>query len=465
MNTTKLATLTLAIALSGCSTHHQKNLHTLQLDQPVYGNLQRDDQGWFFANISRTSKAQPKGYVVNLNTGKPIGVDTGTYKCYSMFWSAYKGKNPCKRGEFRNADMNLLTAPGYLIGGAFTFGLIWLAGAAPLESNFHWDDYEDALDQAYSRSDLTKSDFQAAADKLSSISEANQQISATCGQISTNYHDTQNRYQRSFKQQALNNIRSIDASGLLPTQPKNWESYVTTEVTINDHSPLTKLCNKFQYPVTKITANKKGVTYLQEKLNAVNKYQQRARDFVLRKKRAFSDGSFAINCPSSTFKGKGKLEHYYVKASCPKSIPIKDGKLAYKPKLKFTVTGRDFLKAMPKVYHSNDKNLHIQQLGRTVKLTNKSDKYLAIEKLSLYFNSKISTFDANYSMPPHSVKTININAFDENYLNNSFFNVTRQQAKNTIVNYGISALYKASNGSSNHSLHKLKKYNLLDIAG
>ena len=116
-------------------------------------------------------------------------------------------------------------------------------------------------------------------------------------------------------------------------------------------------------------------------------------------------------------------------------------------------------------YNNKDKYIEINNVGNSLVIQNKSDKFLTISEIWFYYNNYISkSIISDLSLPPESFKdNLHIN-ISEQIKNKMYFpNITKAVALNTNLKIGFAVKYKVENSNVENTLYKIHTYKLVDI--
>lgn len=383
-----LSTSALMVAISGCSSVALQNPVDADLQHPVYAELKQEGSSWRFIRLSGESSGVGE-ISVNLDTGKPL-LNTDSEKCEMWLWNPYHSDDlftPCRRDTFRGAQMTGGTVPGYLIGGGMTVGLGWVLGIVPLESRFLWDEYNDALAEAYSHSGLTARTLTDLSNKFDAIDALSKKSNKVCGDIAGLRKTYTSQYEKYYSERLGEHIKLQDKSGFLEkyknVDPRDW---VSANVRLPDHKPFQEDC--FSNPVIDVPANAAEAGAILDQVIAEQEQRlvkvQNARDSYERL--LMSGGVLDIRCNSG-----GRANKFVYTSNCANEAKFGADGFVSKPLIAFTITGRDFENVMPRIYSSYDSNIGIELKNNLVRIHNRTNKYVSIEAISLYFNDKALT--------------------------------------------------------------------------
>lgn len=203
------------------------------------------------------------------------------------------------------------------------------------------------------------------------------------------------------------------------------------------------------------------------------KKKQKSASIKLRKFESNSDDFLAGLRGSGVAKIKcndGKMEEesdLVFRSDCPSEIQVRENNLINARPLKFYIVAKNFYDVMPAFYDNEDSNLKISLVNDQISVTNRSDQYLTVQKMSLYYNDKIITIGQGLlsiaDLPPAASATVPLEKFDMRSLDNDFLYITAKKIRQERVLFGLSARYSTTNDTRGFTLHEPKYYQLNSI--
>lgn len=162
------------------------------------------------------------------------------------------------------------------------------------------------------------------------------------------------------------------------------------------------------------------------------------------------------------------LKNIHYTFEVPSNSIVESGKLTAIPEATLTITGVDFNNVMPTAYSSQNSRLKLHLNDKLFTIENISSEYIFVDAVSLIYKSESLVNDAAgfeylYKLSPGSSKKIYLTTFDLAKLDRSFNNVTRDSAKNTVVNFGFDLSYRTSEEGKSTTFHAPKPYLLIDL--
>ena len=459
-----LSASALVIAISGCSSVAPKNPVDADLQHPVYAELKQEGSGWEFTRLSGDSSGVGE-ISVNLGTGKPL-LDTGSEKCETWLWNPYHSDDiftPCEKDTFRGAEMTNSTVPMYLLNGGMSVGLAWVLGIAPMESRFLWDEYNDALSEAYDNSGLTPRSLAELSEKFDTIDAVAKQSNRVCRNIASLKSDYESQYKKQYADRIGEYIKLNDKSGFFGkyknVDPIEW---VSADVRLPGYRSFQESCFSKMMIDTPADARQAGI--ILDK--AIKSQQQRLSrvqsDMENYERLLMSGGVLAIRCNAG-----GRENNFVYTSNCDDEVSFNSEQFASNPSIDFTITGRDFTDVMPSAYNSSDANIEVELNGGRALINNRTDKYVSIEALSLSYNDRVLTLSGTdgqlYELAPGARVQLYLSKFDLDQLPNDFRNLTASEAERRAVHFALSAKYRITEIGYSKTLHKVENYPLATL--
>jgi hypothetical protein len=156
-----------------------------------------------------------------------------------------------------------------------------------------------------------------------------------------------------------------------------------------------------------------------------------------------------------------KTLHYFIKTkdvvpSNTKVLPV-----TYK------IVSADFTDVFPYYTNQNrDITIVFNPKDQTIHLSNKTNKFIEIDSISLYYNNDVYKINQNqtknYSreISPQAISTFKL---IRTIPNAQYKGITYAQAKNKTVQFGFALKYSIGDSTKEHTLYKLKKVNLVKL--
>ncbi len=152
----------------------------------------------------------------------------------------------------------------------------------------------------------------------------------------------------------------------------------------------------------------------------------------------------------------------------PSTYNLKYNNDGYYLKPSVTILSKKFSNIYPK-YTNEDKSLRIDFDGTEVWLVNKTNNYLQVKSISVYYNGKISDLKLGESaleLPPQSTKKepilIDTLASDE-VKAQALYQITKDSVMNRNILFGFAIKYMVVEQNIDKTLFNQKKYNLYDV--
>ncbi|WP_457744836.1 hypothetical protein [Sulfurimonas sp.] len=134
----------------------------------------------------------------------------------------------------------------------------------------------------------------------------------------------------------------------------------------------------------------------------------------------------------------------------------------------YQITAASFTDIYPG-YTNEDKNIKVyfNPKKETIRLLNKTDKFLEIGSISIYYNNKIYTLNndiqSNFTneLSPHATKELSISWLD--IAEADYNRITLRKIKRNSLLFGVAVKYTTLNPSIKHTLYRLDRHNLVKI--
>jgi len=190
-----------------------------------------------------------------------------------------------------------------------------------------------------------------------------------------------------------------------------------------------------------------------------NQYRQKVIDALLSYEKFMSDST-------STLKLKDKniysYNNYNLKVSMPDVFEIKNTNTPEIP-VTLVVKSKDFYNIYP---HANisDNNLMLSFDRDALELINKTNYFLQIKSISVYYESKITTYQCELELPPEGKQTESaILSKILSDVKHDYPYMTAAIANKTTINFGFAVKYRVMEQNIDKTLYKTNNYNLLKL--
>ena len=446
--------------LAGCSTSRYASSPQKDIKSPLYASIEKSENGWYFNQISDNHE-RLEGIKIDLASGYPVwGIDTRSRDCKSLWWNAYYGGRACPKGEFRSADMTAKTIPSYLLGGLVTFGFGWIAGWASLKSNFDWDEYNDAIEEAYDNSNIDKSTLPAISERLAELSSLIEGQNIQC----ETFRPLRRDFSSDIISEAERKLRKISKVNNTSGLYFNAQFYPGDYISLHTEAPkipyLPECGNNTVKKHSYSTKNTNILNTIESEIEQIKANTQLIANKIIEAKQTLANAEslIEISCKDIT-----RIDSFYAELKCEKSILRSElNRDNIQPKAIFTITGKDIKNVLPKSYRNNDKRISVELDDRKITIENLTDEYITYEKISIYHNNQIISTNG-YELPPRSYKNMYMGDFNTSSFHNDYYNITKEKAASINIDFGISLKYKITGKSEAQALHKIKRYTLSEI--
>jgi hypothetical protein len=166
----------------------------------------------------------------------------------------------------------------------------------------------------------------------------------------------------------------------------------------------------------------------------------------------------------------GTCDNYHFTTNIePKHYELKYNSESYFLKPTVTVVARTFENIFPK-YINEDNSLRVECDGSSILFINKTDKFLQIKTISVYYNAEISNFnfgDKSLELAPQAITkeplliksyiTPDIKKMSE------YRNITKDSALQQNISFGFAVKYRLVEQNIDRTLYKQNKYNLYNV--
>jgi hypothetical protein len=133
-----------------------------------------------------------------------------------------------------------------------------------------------------------------------------------------------------------------------------------------------------------------------------------------------------------------------------------------------TIKSRHYNYVYPEEYTSQNNEIAIKKTENKVEITNKTDKFITIDAVSLYYRGTVLTkgganFQDFSELPPNTNKTFSFYDFDLNSLNDDYRSITKSIALRTDVTFGFAVKYRITEQGAPKTLYREDKHRLYDL--
>lgn len=244
--------------------------------------------------------------------------------------------------------------------------------------------------------------------------------------------------------------------------------YLKSEVTIEHNIDYNNLKNdSFVFELSSISSELLTLEQLHSKLISYEKnlISAQKRIVPIQNQLENSDATVSLTAKNERINSQDGLN---ISWSLP-SIKIKNGNLARKPLATVNINSMDFKKVLPRSFNLKDNQIELNILDDKLTITNNSNGFLDVKRLSIYVDTKIHTksLEGNntVALPPDSKTSIDLSKLMLNRENigKDYFYMTKNKAQNTNISYGLAIKYTTTNNPSEKSIYKTNNYKLIDL--
>lgn len=483
----RLTSLCLVAALgTGCAsntTFDSKTVNGQALSPPsLYASLAKTEDGWRFEGIDQKGQGS-------------LTVELGSYRLNSVKNKNEDGK--CARGlfgltsgdciaglhSFKPSGLNVIYAPFHWPIGLLAYSFLFMKPDSDLflfpisgDQTFDWDKYMSAVNEAKSAENYDQR-FAAIHQKYQNLhTDLNRPMPENVARSADEYlkaaQELLSKRSPEAKQDVEQKvaIRVQDHSGLLSPQAVESEVRGALTAIVNLPSPNFKRAelqayigsedvrdNLFPAPSLdqleqRINQQQSVVTTRQQnndRIEAANK-QLESADRIENERRwkayqsALQNGKALASLQVGTYGGvMSGANHRLI---LPDTLSIQHGVVSGDPVV-VTIDSVSFNDVIPARYSNSNDDLKIELQDRSIRFTNRTNRYITIDALSLYYNDEILTvggegFQGFRELPPNSEASVSLSAFDLNGLSDDFFDMTKAKAQAQTVKFGFAAKYR-----------------------
>lgn len=485
----RLTSLCLVAALgTGCASNTKfdaKQVNGRPTPAPLlYANLMETEDGWRFVDIARNACSEAR-LCVELGRYELSVVDIPQKMCFRGFMGLTSG----------DCDMQMHSSE--VRGGSYVLGPLVIWWVTPIlllpgifapenldrwvlpvfsDQKFDWDKYMSAVNEAKSAENYDHR-FAAIHQKYQnlhanltrSLPENAERSADEYGKAS---QELLSRRSSELKQEVAQKvaIRIQDHSGLLSSQAV--ESEVRGALTANVHLPspnlkrtelqaytgnedvrgglfpassldqLEQRLNQQQSVVTTRQQNNDRIEATNQQLESADRIENERRWKAYQS--ALQNGKALASLQVGTYGGvMSGVNHRLI---LPDTLSIQHGAVSGDP-LIVAIDSVNFNDVIPARYSNSNGDLQLELKDEHIRFTNRTNRYITIDALSLYYNDEILTvggegFQGYRELPPNSEASVSLSAFDLNRLSDDFFDMTKAKAQAQTVKFGFAAKYR-----------------------
>ncbi len=169
---------------------------------------------------------------------------------------------------------------------------------------------------------------------------------------------------------------------------------------------------------------------------------------------AEATAQYALRCDATSHAG------YSFVLECPATVAIPANGAAVVP-VTMTILSRDFDNLYP-TFEISDENLAVAITGSDAKFQNLTDKYLAINAQTIYYNSQVQTRTKRIDLAPGVGTTLAIDEFVTPgiRIESTYRQMTPDKAERASFRFGFAARYRLAGAADEITLYKLDTFNV-----
>ena len=407
-----------AVLASGCTPTAVRRTETTPSTpdhvgkNPLYAQLDKVDGKYVITKINNTDKLT---FVCNDLT--PL-FDIEKYECVfeGIGMKLVRGvSQKCRNDEntFRKLKQGFWGPQS-----AFSYNLYY--------SIFDSDTYYKAVEEGLSRSNINR-----------------QQLLAEYDNFMNSANELRNQYSNEYENYLKNNIKIVH-------QIEDKSGFYKNDIGL---LPLYSI-NKNHIPQVIVTFNppiESYKTFFDDLLKAYNDSLKSATsNYYLR------------------YRDTQKVKDYMIEMTTPSTISYKKGE-TQNISVIFTIRSKDFKGIYPK-YMNEDNALRVEFDGKGIRFINKTNNFLQIKTISIYYNGEISNFnfgDKSLELAPKATTKepllIKSYATSEIIKMSEYPSITKDSALQQNISFGFAIKYRLVEQNIDRTLYKENKYNLYDI--
>jgi len=417
----------------------------------LYGSLIRTDNTWRFSKIA----TDESGPVVSLSNKKPVNYSLGEYPCSSVLWGPNGGGQCHENGlQFRETRIRvILTALHNLVGPIALMPLL-CGFITHKTSYFDHEKFDKAVDSACKLDNVEKllSTYDLYIKHIDSKKQEYDNL--TKGRLSNlydKYNKAEQEYVKSIKvSYVINDLTGFWPSTTLPEPELRFTPAKLDLITVklDGNFKVSESPSQFAEKVKSLKA--KFDAEAGEKIAAIDGM---VRDY----ERSLIAKACKLNLPSS----KNVLKDGF-DIRCDYSA--KDGSATPELTAKYTIKSRNWHDVFPK-FTNKDENIEVNFDGKDIKFSNKTNKFLEVSSISVYYNSEVfNVGEGNrFELPPETQKVFNSNLLLQasNIAKEArYIGVNQQNSINREFSFGFAVKYRSVDQNIDKTLYKVDRFNL-----
>ena len=435
----------LVVAMVALSTFSSSISHA-----ELYGQLEKAHGQWRFTSITNNKSA--KSVVDLYNIDKNIPYNTSSSKCTEVF---FMPKDCDSKGEFRTYKTDW---PNTIFKSVMMAGIPFILGLRDGNIEFDSDGYKDAVHQAFK------------ADNIDTILIQNTEYEklATARTSEYNTH-TKEKYDALYQKYYTvyeSGRENIKLSFSIKDNTGLWNGELDNDVhvknmTLDMPSDEVNYYKEFSFTPSvepdKVKVMASGIDSIYQA--DIASLQQKLKEYEKTLVRQTSEYSLPHD---DVFTKDG----FVVQIDAPKTVAFKGTSIQKVPVL-YTVVAKNFKNVYPK-YSNSDSNLEARFDGKNLDLINRTDYFLQVKTISVYYNSDIYnyTFNDVLELAPGAVKKdIAIDTIVNDKIRNDAETriVDAKKAKSTDILFGFAFKYRLVEQNVDKTLYKQVSSNLFKV--
>lgn len=444
-----------------------KNLSIGDLNN-FYVNLKHHDGHYDFEEINTKANST---FNVRVNDFKPVGYSLKRKESGRHFFGIYSSKT---YGEFETESFAYDQKAQY-IAGLVSFGFLSPFLVVFTYVDFDYSKYEKAINEAQKNTPLEREKFYAAYkdydNQIKSFNNELREFSNTKNReltsLAANEFDTY-KIKYDYLQKHIK-FHIVDKSGFYNKKFKNPKDLLSFSKDAISYELLgfekIKLDNTiFPMPIKDYSsiisqAKTKAKSNFQVQKNAIlSNYDLIKKDI----KYKYQHANYYIK-----FDEQQKTDNFHFTLTGAQEVQTNiPNNLNYN----LTITGKDFFNIYPS-YSNESKDIKIVYSHGSMKFINKTNQYLLLKTISMYYNKLIKNFssggeeDMLFELSPKTSITVDLIVPSTHpiYQEANYINLTKKVAKKTNINFGFSIKYRLDDRNRDTTLYKEKKYNLFHL--
>lgn len=387
---------------------------------PLYAQLEKVDGKYIVTKVSNTE------YLTFKLNDLSHKFDTKEYVCKFSYGKLVSGpSDKCKDDEniFRKVKVNAAMTGFATI---FTLGISAIAGTTYGNSIFDSEAYNKAVEEGLNMSNINR-----------------QQLLEEYDNFMDSLNALRNQYSNEYESYLKNNIKIVH-------QIRDESGFYKNDINLSSLYSI----NKNHIPqAIEIAFNPSVEAYKTVFNNLLKSYEDRLKSIT---------SNYQVNYYSQ------KIGGYMVEIVGPSSIPYKKDEIQNIPVI-FIIRSKDFENIYPK-YINEDNALRVEFDGKKINFVNKTDNFIQVKSISVYYNAEISNFnlgDKAIELPPQAFTKeplpIDICTTDEIKKMANYTNATKEIAVTQNLSFGFAIKYRLVEQNIDRTLYKQNKYNLYEV--